>query len=136
MAFLTLDSERLDSQRNSEVAEPRDKLPVASVGNQALTVEHVPSPIDSKTDPESMRYVNLRGFNIGLSLAVCYASTCGGLATVTGTGPNAIFFGQVNSRYGEMTGLNFGSWMAFAMPISILMLLVTWIVLTMIYIGP
>ncbi|KER25705.1 hypothetical protein T265_06878 [Opisthorchis viverrini] len=134
--FVESASERLDSQRNSEVAEPRDKLPVASVGNQALTVEHVPSPIDSKTDPESMRYVNLRGFNIGLSLAVCYASTCGGLATVTGTGPNAIFFGQVNSRYGEMTGLNFGSWMAFAMPISILMLLVTWIVLTMIYIGP
>ncbi|KAG5442997.1 Solute carrier 13 member 5 [Clonorchis sinensis] len=134
-------SECLDSQRDSEVTEPRDKLPVASVGNQALAVEHAPSPIDSKIDPESLdqepiRYVNLRGFNTGLSLAVCYASTCGGLATVTGTGPNAIFFGQVNSRYGEMTGLNFGSWMAFALPISILTLLVTWIVLTMIYIGP
>ncbi|KAF5402860.1 hypothetical protein PHET_03535 [Paragonimus heterotremus] len=39
----------------------------------------------------------VRKLNKALSLCVCYASTCGGIGTVTGTAPNSIFFGQVNS---------------------------------------
>ncbi|VDP79167.1 unnamed protein product [Echinostoma caproni] len=36
---------------------------------------------------------------IGLSLSICYSSTCGGIATITGTAPNSILFGLVNGSF-------------------------------------
>ncbi|KAA3675211.1 solute carrier family 13 (sodium-dependent dicarboxylate transporter), member 2/3/5 [Paragonimus westermani] len=77
----------------------------------------------------------VRKLNKALSLCVCYASTCGGIGTVTGTAPNSIFFGQVNSLFGSDTGLNFSTWMAFACPISIILLLLIWGWLTIRYFG-
>ncbi|VEL18350.1 unnamed protein product [Protopolystoma xenopodis] len=32
-----------------------------------------------------------------LSLGICYSATCGGIATLTGTGPNLILQGNVNT---------------------------------------
>lgn len=40
------------------------------------------------------------------------------------------------SVYGPDTGLNFGSWMAYAFPISLLTLFFIWFVICMIYLGP
>ncbi|KAF8571165.1 hypothetical protein P879_01204 [Paragonimus westermani] len=77
----------------------------------------------------------VRKLNKALSLCVCYASTCGGIGTVTGTAPNSIFFGQVNSLFGSDTGLTFSTWMAFACPISIILLLLIWLWLTVRYFG-
>ncbi|CAH8491927.1 unnamed protein product [Dicrocoelium dendriticum] len=78
----------------------------------------------------------MRKLSVGLSLCVCYASSCGGVGTITGTAPNSIFFGEINSLYGGDTGLTFGSWMALACPISIVMLLFAWLWLTILYVGP
>ncbi|KAF7256760.1 hypothetical protein EG68_06508 [Paragonimus skrjabini miyazakii] len=77
----------------------------------------------------------VRKLNKALSLCVCYASTCGGIGTVTGTAPNSIFFGQVDSLFGSDTGLTFSTWMAFACPISVILLLLVWCWLTVRYFG-
>ncbi|THD28894.1 Solute carrier family 13 member 2 [Fasciola hepatica] len=86
-------------------------------------------------DDEMARFRTMKRISIGLSLSICYSSTCGGIATITGTAPNSILFGLVNSLYGENTGLSFGSWMAYALPISLTMLLFTWFWLTLLYFG-
>nr|AKN21480.1 slc13a-1 [Schmidtea mediterranea] len=72
----------------------------------------------------------------GISLSIAYAATCGGIGTLTGTGPNLILEGLIVSRYGESSGLNFGSYMAYAVPISVLCLICTWAWICLLFIGP
>ncbi|VUZ41217.1 unnamed protein product [Hymenolepis diminuta] len=70
------------------------------------------------------------------SLGVAYASSCGGMGTVIGTPTNVVLFGLVASRYGSGTGLNFGSWAAYGAPLSLIMVIATWVILGMFFIGP
>jgi len=67
-------------------------------------------------------------FGIALMLGIGYSSSIGGIATLIGTAPNAIFAGIVEQTYNQT--INFVDWMKFAMPLSILMLIITWVYLT------
>ena len=63
-----------------------------------------------------------------LMLALAYGATAGGMATLVGTPPNAFFAGFVKETYGLEVG--FLDWMTIALPLSILMLLAIWVLLT------
>ncbi|HHH44316.1 MAG TPA: SLC13/DASS family transporter, partial [Gammaproteobacteria bacterium] len=65
---------------------------------------------------------------VALMLGIAYAASIGGIATLIGTPPNAILAGMVDEMYG--IDLGFGSWMLFALPLSLLMLLLSWLYLT------
>ncbi|CAH8579444.1 unnamed protein product [Schistosoma turkestanicum] len=78
----------------------------------------------------------LRLMSVGFSLSIAYASSVGGVATLIGTPPNSILQGTILNRYGDSTGLNFGTWMAYALPLSAFMFLFTWIWLIILFIGP
>lgn len=67
-------------------------------------------------------------FGIALMLGIGYSSSIGGIATLIGTAPNAIFAGIVEQTYGQT--INFVDWIKFAMPLSLLMLLFSWFYLT------
>lgn len=67
-------------------------------------------------------------FGTALMLGIGYSSSIGGVATLIGTPPNAIFAGVVEQIYHRTISLV--DWMKFALPLSILMLLITWIYLT------
>lgn len=67
-------------------------------------------------------------FATALVLGIGYAATIGGVATLIGTPPNAIFAGVVEKTYGYSVG--FLDWMRFALPLSIVMLVLTWLYLT------
>ncbi|OGT73204.1 MAG: anion transporter [Gammaproteobacteria bacterium RIFCSPLOWO2_12_47_11] len=67
-------------------------------------------------------------FGIALMLGIAYSSSIGGVATLIGTPPNAIFAGVVEQTYQQTIG--FVDWMKFAMPLSILMLTISWLYLT------
>lgn len=67
-------------------------------------------------------------FGIALMLGIAYAASIGGVATLIGTPPNAILAGVVEKQYGYTIG--FAEWMLFAMPLSIVMLALTWFYLT------
>lgn len=65
-------------------------------------------------DPETQR--KLHRFGGGMCLALAYACSMGGSATPVGTAPNVIAVGMLD-KIG--VSLDFGQWMAFALPIAI-----------------
>lgn len=67
-------------------------------------------------------------FGTVLMLAIGYAASIGGIATLIGTPPNAILAGVVEKTYGYQLG--FLEWMSFGLPLSIVMLVLAWIYLT------
>jgi sodium-dependent dicarboxylate transporter 2/3/5 len=76
-------------------------------------------PIIAKMDPADPA-------RIGIALSVPFAANIGGIATPIGTPPNAVVIAALNQQ-----GLTvaFGSWMIYALPLAIVMLIVAWQVL-------
>ena len=68
------------------------------------------------------------GFGSVLMLGIAYAASLGGVATLIGTPPNAIFAGVVEKTYG--ISISFLDWMVFALPLSVVMLALCWLYLT------
>ncbi len=71
------------------------------------------------------------GFPTALMLGVAYAASIGGVATLIGTPPNAIFAGAARELLSVDIG--FASWMAVAFPISALMLAGCWLFLVWLF---
>ncbi|CAG2195053.1 SLC13A2_3_5 [Mytilus edulis] len=78
------------------------------------------------------RAEELKRFGKGLALSVAYGANAGGIATLTGTPPNLILQGQADKIYekyekGADSGITFANWMAFAFPLSVLILILCWL---------
>ena len=65
-----------------------------------------------------------RNFSTAIVLAVAYAATIGGIATLIGTPTNALAVAFLEQNYGLRP--SFAEWMVFGVPTSLLMLLGTW----------
>ncbi|PVD33366.1 hypothetical protein C0Q70_04620 [Pomacea canaliculata] len=75
----------------------------------------------------------------GMSLCIAYAANIGGTGSLSGTSPNLIMQGQAQGlfqEYGLDSGVNFTSWIIFALPGSAICLFLTWMVLSCIFFGP
>ncbi|XP_077194482.1 solute carrier family 13 member 1 isoform X2 [Paroedura picta] len=70
-----------------------------------------------------------------MCLCIAYASTIGGLTTITGTSTNLIFSEQFNTRYPSCQCINFGSWFILCIPITIIILLLSWVWLQWLFLG-
>lgn len=66
-------------------------------------------------------------FGKAIMLGVAYSASIGGLGTLIGTPPNTIFAGVVKELYG--VDLSFARWMLFGVPLSVFMLIFTWVYL-------
>ena len=71
---------------------------------------------------------NKTQFGKALMLAIAYAASIGGLATLIGTPPNIILAGVVEQTYG--IELTFTNWFMVGFPISVVMLIICWRYLT------
>jgi sodium-dependent dicarboxylate transporter 2/3/5 len=67
-------------------------------------------------------------FQYALLLGVAYAATIGGMATLVGTAPNALFAAFMQETYG--IEIDFASWMMVGLPLTAIMLPLAWFVLT------
>ncbi|MBM4171134.1 MAG: SLC13/DASS family transporter [Ignavibacteria bacterium] len=72
-------------------------------------------------------------FSKALMLAIAYACTIGGIATLIGTPPNLIFQRMYKIYFPDNPMIRFSEWMMFGVPLSITMLIITWIVLTKVF---
>jgi sodium-dependent dicarboxylate transporter 2/3/5 len=74
-----------------------------------------------------------KGFSKSLMLAIAYSCTIGGIATLIGTPPNLIFQRMYKISFPSGELIKFGEWMVFAVPLSFVLLILTWLVLTKIF---
>lgn len=67
-------------------------------------------------------------FGAALMLGIAFAATIGGMGSLIGTPPNALLAGFVEQSYGISIG--FAQWMALGVPIVLVLLPITWLLLT------
>ena len=72
--------------------------------------------------------IDLNRFSAALMLGIAYAATIGGMGTLIGTPPNALFAGFMSETYAVSIG--FSQWMMIGIPIVIILLPIAWLVLT------
>ena len=67
--------------------------------------------------------VSCRKFGQGLLIGLAWASNIGGIGTLIGTAPNGVFVGVVQDLFPDADiDLNFATWMAWGVPLSLLLL--------------
>lgn len=71
---------------------------------------------------------SLDNFATALLLGLAYGATLGGVATLVGTPPNAFMSGFMETTYN--VEIDFARWMLVGVPITIVMLPITWLLLT------
>lgn len=69
----------------------------------------------------------------GLLLGVAYGSTLGGIATLVGTPPNLVLIRIFEMHFPQAPEISFARWMIFALPISLLFLVIVWILLSIFF---
>jgi sodium-dependent dicarboxylate transporter 2/3/5 len=70
-----------------------------------------------------------RKLSSALLIGLAYAATIGGMATLVGTPTNMIFYRAYLEAYPLQNDLSFISWFKVGFPISILLLIITWMIL-------
>ena len=95
----------------------------AWITNTATTLLILPIAVISQVD-----VTQKKRFAICLILSVAYAASLGGLSTMIGTAPNALFASLGDSLAG--VEIIFFDWMLVGVPISIVSLLALWIYMT------
>ena len=104
------------------------------ISNTATAVMMVPIglaivlQIEEKFSPE-----RTHKFTVGLMLAIAYACSVGGLTTLVGTPPNLSFVRIFEILFPEAPSIAFGQWLIMALPIGVLMLAISWLLITRVF---
>jgi len=73
-----------------------------------------------------------RNLHTAFLLACSYSASIGGFGSLVGTTPNIILKGFIDDNYPEIR-INFLNFLVFAFPISIILILVSWVLLVVIW---
>lgn len=84
---------------------------------------------DQLTDEDKQRLLT------ALMLGIAYACSIGGVGTLIGTPPNMAFQRIFEITFPQAPEITFATWFMFALPLSICMLGLTWLVITSRYTG-
>ncbi|XP_046377536.1 solute carrier family 13 member 2-like isoform X2 [Haliotis rufescens] len=74
----------------------------------------------------------------GFCLCIAYSANIGGIGTLAGSAPNVIMQVQADiifNTYGLESGVNFVNWMVFALPVSLLCIMLAWMWLQTLFLG-
>ena len=92
-----------------------------AVSDDDYSERSLPGSLQKQTDP----------FGTALMLGIAFSATIGGIGSLIGTPPNALFAGFVEQTYGISIG--FARWMVFGIPIVLVLLPITWLLLTRVF---
>lgn len=87
---------------------------------QSIVASHLQG---GRLDPASARHLGP-----AVMLGIAFSATIGGMATLIGTPPNALLAGFLSNTYGIAIG--FGQWMLVGLPVALILLPLTWLLLT------
>ncbi|MCG6914348.1 SLC13 family permease [bacterium BMS3Abin03] len=104
------------------------------ISNTATAIMMLPiaSAIISRLEDEFGKE-KIGDFSIAVLLAIAYSCSIGGMATLVGTPPNLVFVKTLNIVFPDSPEVSFGSWMIFALPITIILLVVTALFITKVF---
>ena len=74
-----------------------------------------------------------RPFSAGVMLAIGYACSVGGIATLVGTPPNLSLVRIFEITFPDAPTITFGQWILMALPISLVMLGTAWLLITRVF---
>ena len=111
----------------SNTATAAMMMPIAEAVLQQLSTSIVRRPSNPGMVDEARPDRRFAKLGKALILSIAYAANIGGLATLTGTGPNLVLAGDVTSLYPDSPGIGFAGWMGFAFPLSCLLLACAWL---------
>jgi len=104
------------------------------ISNTASTMMMVPIALALVMKlEENLGKEHLSRYSIGLFLGIAYGASTGGIATLVGTPPNLSFVRILKINFPAAPEISFASWFAFALPCSVLMLVIIWLLLTWSY---
>ena len=98
------------------------------ISNTATSVMMLPIGMAIVMQLQSSESGMADGFGKALMLGVAYSASIGGISTLIGTPPNLVMSGVVEQYYG--TELIFSEWFFMIFPISVTLLIITWLYLT------
>jgi sodium-dependent dicarboxylate transporter 2/3/5 len=100
------------------------------ISNTASTIMMLPiaASVVALIEQNSNDKKGLSLFAVSLMLGIAYSANIGGMATIIGTPPNVVFVGYVQELLGYE--IDFADWLMIGVPISSLLLLVTYLMLT------
>jgi sodium-dependent dicarboxylate transporter 2/3/5 len=75
----------------------------------------------------------MRKFSVALMLGIAYACSTGGIATLVGTPPNLSFARIFEIMFPDGPPMEFGRWILLGIPVTLTMLLLTWVFLTKLF---
>lgn len=97
------------------------------ISNTATAVMMLPIGIALiKKIEEEFDEVNARKITIALLLGIAYGASIGGIGTLIGSPTNLVFIKQYSSGFPEAAPFTFSQWIVFGVPISLIMLLLSW----------
>jgi len=90
----------------------------------------------SETEATEQEVAEVADTNFGtaLMLAIAYAASIGSLGTIIGTPPNALLAAHMSANHDLELG--FGRWMVVGVPLSILLMVGAWFILTKVMFKP
>ncbi|CAK9205862.1 unnamed protein product [Sphagnum jensenii] len=101
------------------------------MSNSAAAVMMIPMAtgvlkhLDDEDDPNKVK----RDFQVAVILAITFATAIGGLATLTGCGPNLVLPGIYSGRFPDAPKVTYLKWMMFALPLALPFLIFEWLLL-------
>lgn len=105
------------------------------MSNTATTMMMVPIAMSVVNKLEDLidnrKSVNF--YAIGLFLSIAYSSSIGGMSTLVGTPTNMVMVKMQDILFQGAPEISFTQWMLFALPLSAVMLCVSWIVIYFIF---
>lgn len=104
------------------------------ISNTATAMMMLPIALSVITQLEELsENKNIGNYSIAILLGIAYSASIGGVATLVGTPPNLSFSRIFHIYFPEAPQISFSSWLVFALPFSIVFLLITWLVLYLMF---